>query len=185
MLLSLVCTFFRPVPFLISPSNPPIFGAAALLGAALGKLGGGGGAAEGAPGIPGGGGGGGAGGAPIDGTGGGGGGSAAGGPPLSKAPGIAGAGGGDIGPVLGVKGAGLVGLSTDFFSSIADNGRGGAIVPNKIDARCLALPPVGLSESSSSSEDEVESTTDHESSSGRTRDGRFPVGVEVSGGGSD
>ena len=87
--------------------------------------------------------------------------------------------------VLGVRGAGLVGLSVDFLSSIADRGRGGAIVPKSMEASCFALPPVGLFVSSSSSEDEVESTTDHSSSSGRTRDGRLPVGVEVRGGGRD
>ena len=168
-------------------------------GAAPGPPGGGGGGGAGAGGPPdipgGGGGGGGAGGAPKPGIGGGGGalelgigggrgGAAAGASPSSKPPGIGGAGGGgDIAaPVLGVGGAGLVGVS-GFLSSIADRGLGGAIVPNKIDASCLALPPVGLSVSSSSS-DEVESTTDHSSSSGRTRDGLFPVGVDVRGGGS-
>lgn len=51
--------------------------------------------------------------------------------------------------------------------SIEDNGRGGAIVPNKIEARCLAPPCVGAS---SSSEDESsESTTDQSSSSCRPR----------------
>ena len=85
--------------------------------------------------------------------------------------------------VLGVGGAGLLGLPIDFLSSIADKGLGGAIVPKSMEASCFALPPVGLLGSSSSSDDEVESTTDHSSSSGRTRDGRLPVGVEVSGGG--
>ncbi len=123
-----------------------------------------------------GGGGGGAGGAPDDGIGGGGGGGAAGGPSLSKAPGIGGGGGGDI------AGAGLEGLSRDFLSSMADKGRGGAMVPKSMEASCFALPPVGTASSSSSSSEE--STTDHSSSSGRAREGRFPVGVEVSGGGS-
>lgn len=126
---------------------------------------------------------GGGGGAPVDGIGGGGGGVSSGGPSSSKAPGIGGGGGGDIGPVFGVNGAGLLGLSI-FLSSIADNGLGGAIVPNRIEASCFALPPVGLSLPSSSSEDEVESTVGHSSSSGRTREGRLPVGVDVSGGGS-
>jgi len=164
----------------MSPSSPPIPGAGALVGAALGiPDGGGGGGAGGAPdeGIGGGGG------APKVGMGGGGGGAANGGPSSSKLPGIGGGGGDKAGPVLGVGGAGLVGLPTDFFSSIADSGLGGAIVPNKMDASCFALPPLGLSALSSSSEDEVESTTDHSSSSGRTREGRFPVGVDVSGGG--
>lgn len=119
------------------------------------------------------------------GGGGGGGGGAVGGRSSAepKLPGIGGGGGGDIGaPVLGVGGAGLDGLSPDFFSSVADSGLGGAIVPNSIDANCFALPPVGFSGPSSPSEDEAESTTDHSSSSGRMRDGRFPVGVEVKGG---
>ena len=204
-LLSFVCTFFKPVPFLISPSKPPMFGTPPGAPAGAPPPGGAGGGAGGAPGIPGGGGGGGAGGAPKPGIGGGGGalelgiggggealelgigggggGAAAGDPSLSKLPGIEGSGGGGdkAAPVLGVGGAGLVGVS-GFLSSIADRGLGGAIVPNKIDASCLALPPVGLSVSSSSS-DEVESTTDHSSSSGRTRDGLFPVGVDARGGG--
>lgn len=50
-----------------------------------------------------------------------------------------------------------------------------------MEAKCFALPPVGLS-SSSSEESSVESTTDHSSSSGRTREGRAPVGVDDSGG---
>lgn len=147
--------------------------------------GGGGGAGGGVPGILGRGGGGGAAGAPEVGIGGGGGGGAAGGSPSSKLPGMGGGGGGDMATaILGVGSAGLVGLSVDFLSSIADKGLGGAIVPKSIEASCFALPPLGLSLSSSSSEDEVESTTDHSSSSGRTRDGRLPVGVEVRGGGS-
>ena len=134
--------------------------------------------------MTGGGGGGGAGGAPDDGMGGGGGGAADGGPSSSKLPGMEGVGGKEK-AALGVGRPGLVGLSADLLSSIADNGRGGAVVPNSIDASCLALPPVGLSASSSLSEDEVESTTDHSSSSGRIREGRLPVGVDVRGGGRD
>lgn len=79
---------------------------------------------------------------------------------------------------------GLIGLSIDFLSSMAESGRGGAMVPNSIDASRLALPPVGFSGPSSSSDEEVESATDHSSSSGRTREGRVPVGVAVRGGGS-
>ena len=125
---------------------------------------------------------GGGGGAPVDGIGGGGGGGAAGAASTlsSKPPGIGGAGEGDMTALGGP--AGLVGLATEGLSSIAERGRGGAIVPNSIDASCLALPPVGLSGPSSSSEDEVESTTDHSSSSGLARDTRPPVGVEVRGG---
>ncbi len=150
-------------------------------GGPLDVPGGGGGGAGGALGIPGGGGGGGgAGGAPDRGIGGGGGGGAAGGSPSSKLPGMS----GDMAmAIFGVGGAGLDGLSIDLLSSIVDKGLGGAIVPKSIEASCFALPPLGLSVSSSSSEDEVESTTDHSSSSGRTREGRLPVGVEVRGGG--
>lgn len=68
---------------------------------------------------------------------------------------------------------------SSFLSSIADNGLGGAIVPKSMDASCFALPPVGFSALSSSSDDEVESTTDHSSSSGLTREGRLPVGVDM------
>ena len=56
------------------------------------------------------------------------------------------------------------------------------MVPNRIDARCLALPPAGWS--FSSSESSVESTTDHSSSSGRTREGRWLlVGIDERAGG--
>lgn len=173
----------------MSPSKPPIFGLPP--GGPLDIPGGGGGGAGGALGIPAGGGGGGGGaggaaGAPDVGIGGGGGGGAVGISSSSKVPGMEGGGGGDMAvAVLGVRDAGLVGLSVDFLSSIADRGRGGAIVPKSMEASCFALPPVGLFVSPSSSEDEVESTTDHSSSSGRTRDGRLPVGVEVRGGGRD
>lgn len=174
------------MPFVISPNSPLRSGKPP--GATFGTPGGGGGAGGAPPGMPGGGGGGGggAGGAPNDGIGGGGGGAPAGGPSiLSKLPGIGGGGGGDMSAlVLGVGGAGLDGLSIDFLSSIADKGLGGAMMPKSMEASCFALPPVGLSASSSSSEDDVESTTDHSSSSGRIREGRLPVGVEVRGGGS-
>lgn len=180
MLLSFVCTFFKPVPFLMSPSSPPILGVEVPFIAAVGIPGGGGGGAGGALGKPGGGGGG-AGGAPADGMGGGGGGGAEGGSSSSKLPGME-DDGGEEKAAFGVGGAGLVGLLVGFLSSMADNGLGGAIVPKSIDASCFALPPVGLSTSSSSSEDEVESTTDHSSSSGRTREGRVAVEVDARGG---
>ena len=96
--------------------------------------------------------------------------------------GIGGAGGGAEG-VDGLPKPGDLDLS-----SMADNGLGGAMVPNNIEASCLALPPVGLSSSLSSLSEElssVESTTDHSSSSGRWRDGRESVGVEVRGAGWD
>lgn len=110
--------------------------------------GGGGGPSE--PGIGGGGGAppagiGGGGGAPPSGIGGGG-----GAPPA----GMGGGGGGEAGE-------GDVGLESLF--SMADIGRGGAMVPNRIDASCLALPPVGPWSSSSSSS--LDSTTDQSSSS--------------------
>jgi hypothetical protein len=64
--------------------------------------------------------------------------------------------------------AGGAGLAAGVsLLSIDDNGRGGAIVPNRIEAKCLAPPCVGAS---SSSEDESsESTTDQSSSSCRPR----------------
>src|SRR5205823_5644917 len=125
-------------------------------GAELFGIGGGGGAED--PGI-GGGGGGGAAGAPDSGIGGGGGGGA---------------------PGLDAKAAGTDGKSCTGVGgllSIADNGRGGAMVPNRIDARCLAEPPFGASPSSSL-ESFSDSATDHSSSSGRRRDcGPLYVGV--------
>ena len=163
----------------MSPSSPFSLGLDPPFEAVPGNAGGGGGGAGGASGISGGGG---ADGAPIEGIGGGGGGATGGSPPSSKLPGIGDACEGER-TAVGTEGAGLLGLSTDFLSSSADIGLGGAIVPNSMDASCFALPPVGLSAFSSSSEDEVESTTDHSSSSGRTREGRLPVGVDDRGGG--
>ena len=55
-------------------------------------------------------------------------------------------------------------------------------MPKRMEASCLALPPEGPAVSSSSEESSVESTTDHSSSSGRTREGREPVAVDDSGG---
>ena len=72
-------------------------------------------------------------------------------------------------------------LVGDLALSIALSGLGGAMLPNRIEASCLALPPVGRSSSSSEECSSLESTTDHSSSSGRTRDGREPVGVEARG----
>jgi hypothetical protein len=47
----------------------------------------------------------------------------------------------------GGGGGGAIGLActgvTDLSSSIALRGRGGAMVPNKMLASCLALPPPG------------------------------------------
>ena len=166
VLLSLVTVFFSPFPATISPSSAPTVGAPPPLavrvggprGAELFGIGGGGGAED--PGI--GGGGGGAAGAPDSGIGGGGG----GGPSEldSKAPAI-----------NGLSCTGVEGLL-----SIADNGRGGAIVPNRIDAKCLAEPPVGAFPSSSLDSSLSDSATDHSSSSGRRRD-CGPVYVGVSG----
>lgn len=122
---------------------------------------------------------GGGGGTPTLGMGGGGGGALGDAPPKADPEGIGGGGGVatlSVACTDGVEGlsTGVLGLSC---SSIAERGRGGAMVPNRIEARCLALPPVGWS--FSSSESSVESTTDHSSSSGRTREGRWPlVGID-------
>jgi hypothetical protein len=166
VLRSFVTVFFSPFPAWISPSSAPTGAAPPPLplavrvggprGAELFGIGGGGGAED--PGI--GGGGGGAAGAPESGIGGGGGGGADG--LDSNAPGI------DAPSCTGVEG----------LLSIADKGRGGAMVPNRIDARCLAEPPVGGSASSSLESSFSDSATDHSSSSGRRRDcGPVYVGV--------
>lgn len=116
-----------------------------------------------AAGMGGGGGPGGGGGAPAPGMGGGGGApdSGMGGGGGVSLPGIAGGGGGGAeGPVW--AGAGDAGVEPVFM---LDSGLGGAIVPNRIDARCFALPlPTRLS-SSSSDEDSSSSLFDHSSSS--------------------
>ena len=151
----------------ISPNNPersgsPAGGPAGILGAG----GGGGGAVGGAaslgnpPGM--GGGGGGAFGGKAPGIGG------SGGADGALDPGIGGGGGADSGELMacddGVKG--LSGAGDFGLSSMADNGRGGPMVPKRIEARCLALPLSGRSSSSPSlSELSEESTTDHSSSS--------------------
>lgn len=103
---------------------------------------------------------GGGGGAPILGMGGGG-----GAPPE-------GIGGGGGAPLLGIGGGGGAaggeanpedaGPGDDAAGEPVSIGLGGAMVPKRIDASCLALPPVGLSSSSSSDD---ESTTDQSSSS--------------------
>ena len=62
----------------------------------------------------------------------------------------------------GEAGAGDPGVDDEALSML-DKGRGGAMVPKRIDARCLALPP-GRSGSSSSS-DEDDSAADQSSSS--------------------
>lgn len=128
-------------------------------GPAPGGGGGGGGGAPGAP-IPGIGGGG---GAPVLGIGGGGGG-AAGAPAL-------GAGDWAVGDVT----PGLTGEKARV-SSAAERGRGGAMVPNSIEASWRAFPAPGPSSSSDESS-RSEPTTDHSSSSGRTREGLAPVGL--------
>lgn len=81
----------------------------------------------------------------------------------SKAPGIFGL---EIG--LSEAGIGVEGLLVDSLS-IALKGRGGAIVPKRMLASCLALPPPRGS-SSSSSDSLSESAPDQSSSSGRRRD---------------
>lgn len=128
---------------------------------------------------------GGGGGAPVMGMGGGGG-APSGAPPNADPVGsVGGAGALSLlidGPAVGVAGLSLSGVFGLSFSSIAERGRGGPIVPKRMDARCLAVPPEGRSDSSSD-ESSLESTTDHSSSSGRTREGRCPLlGVEERGG---
>jgi hypothetical protein len=112
-------------------------------------------------------------------------------PPALGAAGIGGGGGppgggggppdgGGGAPILGIGGGGggplvagdeIAGLSPlGLLLSIEDNGRGGAMAPNRIDASSFA-PPRGPS--SSSSEEESESPADQSSSSGR---GCLPVG---------
>lgn len=59
----------------------------------------------------------------------------------------AGGGGGGGGAAIGELWAG----DAADLSPIADKGRGGPMVPNRIDARAAALPPPGLSSSSESS----------------------------------
>lgn len=101
-------------------------------------------------------------------------------------PGIGGGGGGALGaPESGIGGGGGGGTEeldskapdidgpsctgVEGLLSIADKGRGGAMVPKRMDARCLADPPVGPSPSSLESS-LSDSATDHSSSSGRLRD---------------
>lgn len=59
--------------------------------------------------------------------------------------------------------------------SLAESGRGGAMVPKSMEANWRALPAPGPSSSSEESS-LSEPTTDHSSSSGRTREGLAPVG---------
>lgn len=120
--------------------------------------------------MPGIGGGGGALGAPMLGIGGGGGG---------------GAGGAELGPGESAVGEVTPGLTGEKarVSSAAERGRGGAMVPNSIEASWRALPAPGPSSSSDESS-RSEPTTDHSSSSGRTREGLEPVGVVWTGSGA-
>jgi hypothetical protein len=149
VLLSSVLVFFRDFPSCISLKKPA--GRPLDIGAAGALPGGGGGGGGGAPVAGIGGGGGGA--APVGGMGGGGGGADG-----ASEPGIGGAGGGEIvallsgiggggggaagasepgagggGDAIGVSfaGAGLVGVES---RPAADSGRGGAMVPNRMDA---------------------------------------------------
>jgi len=110
------------------------------------------------------------------GIGGGGGGGAPGAPPVGIGGGGGGAGGATaLGSVRPVPIAGLDGAE---FPPAAERGRGGAMVPKRIEAKCLAPPAIGLSSSEESSS-LSEPTTDQSSSSGRTRDGRAPVGWDT------
>lgn len=121
----------------------------------------------------GGGGGGGAAGAPVGGMGGGGGGG--GGAPLGDSTSATGSGMG------GAGGGGAVGEPTegdaagDALSPVADRGRGGAMVPKRMEARWAALLPPGLS-LSSSSESSSESLSEPQSSSSGRRREICPVG---------
>jgi hypothetical protein len=120
---------------------------------------------------------GGGGGAPPDGIGGGGGalpvGSGGGGGAFPV-----GNGGGGGAPEEGIGGAGgglvaLTGLCVEgVLLSMEDNGRGGAIVPNRSDASCFAPPPGRLSSSSSSEESGSDMSADQSSESDRTRAAR-------------
>ena len=91
-------------------------------------------------------------------------------PPIGGGGGPGGGGGAEPAGIGGGGGipAGGAGLWTgESLLSIADKGLGGAIVPNKIEAKCLAPPCEGPS---SSSEDESsESTTDQSSLPCRAR----------------
>lgn len=186
-LLSRVAVFLSALPAWISPRRPA--GLAPPAGAeGRSAAGGGGGGRGGAiPGI-GGGGGGGAAGAAIEGIGGGGGGAA--GAELGPAPGIGGGGGGEGGAAAGAGadasgggGAGATGELTaggeavvGLLSSIAESGRGGPIVPKRIEANWAALVPPGLSSSESSSSSSL--SEPQPSSSGRFRD-MGPVGADT------
>jgi hypothetical protein len=84
---------------------------------------------------------------------------------------------------MGVSAFGVSALPVageDGLSSIADKGLGGPIVPKRIEARCFALPPPGLSSSSSEESSLSEPVADHSSASGRARD-LGPVGTESRG----
>lgn len=160
----MVTTFFSPFPFAISPSSPclaPPFATAA---------GGGNGGADGGARLGRGGGGGAPLGGAVSGIGGGGGGEP-GGPALNGGGGGGGTSKLEMGGTDGVDGL-LMGVVSLSWSPVAERGLGGAMVPNRMEARCLALPPPEVRSGSSSEEFSVESTTDHSSSSGRARDGR-------------
>lgn len=73
----------------------------------------------------------------------------------------------------------LLGAGDAGFESVP-RGRGGPMVPNRMEASCFALPPVGAESSSSSSLSE-DSTTDQSSSS---EEGLRPRRPPVAGAGS-
>jgi hypothetical protein len=169
VLRSLVSTFFNLVPAWMDANSAPRSWGPPPPKAGGGPAAGGGGGG-GAP--PGGGGGGGGGAAAPGGGGGGGGGGAEGavtGVSLSGEKGVSSTGG------AGGGGGGTVGLLSctgvaDFDSSIALKGLGGAIVPKRILASCLALPPPTRSSSSSSDDSLSDPAADQSSScSGRAR----------------
>lgn len=109
------------------------------------------------------------------GGGGGGRGGAAGGP-------LSGSGGGDgaeVGPASNAPGtAGESGAGVAGLLSWADKGLGGAMVPNRMEASCLADPPPTRLSSSSLDSSFSEPAADHSSSSGRLLE---PVSAGVSG----
>lgn len=157
VLRSLVCTFLRPLPAWIEANKAPR--SAPPAGAGGAAAGGGGGTPGGAAGGAGGGG---------------------GGIPESPAGAGAGGGGGGGGIALGAAGSSVsAGLGEASCTGVADcegdllsialNGRGGAMVPNRMLASCFALPPPGFSSSSSESS-KSDPAADQSSSSGRARD---------------
>jgi len=130
----------------------------------------------GIPGAGGAGGGGGGGGAPVEGIGGGGGGGALGADPVVGGIGGGGGGGAD-GAEAGVgddgvswAGVGELTVGEADLSPAAESGRGGAMVPKRMDASWAALLPPGRSSSESSSDESSSLSVPQSSSSCRFLD---------------